>query len=137
MTRHSAEIEITVPFFDVDSLEICWHGHYIKYFELARCELLEQFDYSYTAMRDSGYAWPIIDLKVRYPRAAHFEQKIIVRAELLEWQHRLKIKYRVHDKVSGELLTKGETTQVAVNMRTQETCLRSPDVIFHKLGLEP
>lgn len=137
MVSHSAEIEITVPFFDVDSLEICWHGHYVKYFELARCELLEQFDYSYSAMRDSGYAWPIIDLKVRYPRAARFEQKIIVRAELLEWQHRLKIKYRVRDKATGEMLTKGETTQVAVNMRTQETCLRSPDVIFHKLGLEP
>lgn len=137
MVKHAAEIDITVPFFDVDSMEICWHGHYVKYLELARCALLEQLGYSYTDMRDSGYAWPIIDLKLRYPRSAHFEQKIVVRAELLEWQHRLRIQYRVRDKATGELLTKGETSQVAVNMRTQETCLRSPDVLFHILGVDP
>ena len=30
-------IELTVPFYDVDSMDIVWHGHYLKYFEDARC----------------------------------------------------------------------------------------------------
>lgn len=32
-----AEIELQVPFFDVDMMEVVWHGHYVKYFEEARC----------------------------------------------------------------------------------------------------
>lgn len=36
-----AEVEIQVPFFDVDSMDVVWHGHYIKYFEVARCALLD------------------------------------------------------------------------------------------------
>ena len=32
-----AEIELLVPFFDVDMMEVVWHGHYVKYFEEARC----------------------------------------------------------------------------------------------------
>jgi acyl-CoA thioester hydrolase len=32
-----ATVAITVPFHDVDSIGAAWHGHYAKYFEIARC----------------------------------------------------------------------------------------------------
>ena len=63
-----AEIELVVPFFDVDMMEVVWHGHYVKYFEEARCALLDKLGHNYRQMRDAGYAWPIIDLQVRYFR---------------------------------------------------------------------
>ena len=47
--QHSVEIEI--PFHDVDMMEVAWHGHYVKYFEIARCALLDQFDYNTCATR--------------------------------------------------------------------------------------
>jgi len=130
----SAEVEIEVPFHDVDMVGIVWHGHYAKYFELARCALLETFGYNYLQMRDSGYGWPVIDLRLRYIRAAQFGQKIRVRATLAEWEHRLRIEYLVSDAATGERLTRGETVQVAVHMATREMCLVSPDVLFEKLG---
>ena len=37
----SAEVEIEIPFHDVDSMKIVWHGNYAKYFEIARCALFE------------------------------------------------------------------------------------------------
>ena len=36
------EVELEVPFHDVDMLQLVWHGHYYKYFELARTQLLRQ-----------------------------------------------------------------------------------------------
>ena len=33
------ETEITIPFFDLDPMNVVWHGNYIKYFEIARCNL--------------------------------------------------------------------------------------------------
>ena len=39
MTLPEAEIIIRVPFHDVDLMEVVWHGHYAKYFEIARCAL--------------------------------------------------------------------------------------------------
>ena len=38
--RHNSEFE--VQFFDVDSMDIMWHGHYVKYLEMARCQFLEE-----------------------------------------------------------------------------------------------
>lgn len=138
MTAHSkgrsAEVLIEVPFHDVDLVGIVWHGHYAKYFEIARCALLETFNYNYMQMMASGYGWPVIDLRLRYVKPAQFGQKLRVRATLLEWENRLRIEYLVSDAASGERLTKGETMQVAVHMATREMCLVSPDVLFERLG---
>ncbi len=123
-----AEVEMLVPFFDVDSMNVVWHGHYVKYFEVARCALLERIGHNYQQMRDAGYAWPIIDVQLRYMRGARFNQRIIVRADLVEWENRLKINYLIRDAETGERMTRGSTVQVAVEMASREMLLASPRV---------
>lgn len=123
-----AEVEIRVPFFDVDSMDVVWHGHYVKYLEIARCALLERIGHTYGDMRAAGYAWPIIDLQLRYVRGACFEQRLRVRADLVEWENRLKIHYLISDAASGERMTRGSSVQVAVDMASREMLLASPRV---------
>ena len=123
-----AEIELNVPFFDVDMMEVVWHGHYVKYFEEARCALLDKLGHNYRQMRDAGYAWPIIDLQVRYIRGAQFGQRIRVRADLVEWENRLKINYLITDVATGERMTRGSSVQVAVEIASREMLLASPRV---------
>ena len=123
-----AEIELVVPFYDVDMMEVVWHGHYVKYFEEARCALLDKLGHNYRQMRDAGYAWPIIDLQVRYIRGAQFGQRIRVRADLVEWENRLKINYLITDVATGERMTRGSSVQVAVEIASREMLLASPRV---------
>lgn len=132
-----AEIELTPAFHDIDPMEVVWHGHYVKYLELARCALLQRFDYDYPQMRESGYAWPIVDLRAKYVRSARFGQKLKVRAEIVEWENRLKIDYQVSDAATGEVLTRAHSIQVAVDMRSGEMCFVSPPVLLERLGVEP
>ncbi|CAI8911950.1 acyl-CoA thioester hydrolase [Pseudomonas sp. IT-P12] len=122
------DTEILVPFFDVDSMNVVWHGHYIKYLEVARCALLDRIGHNYNAMVESGYAWPVIDLQLRYVRAAVFGQKLNVRASLVEWENRLKIHYLISDVQTGERLTRASSVQVAVDMSNREMQLVSPKV---------
>ena len=123
-----ADTEILVPFFDVDSMNVVWHGHYVKYLEIARCALLDRIGHNYTAMSESGYAWPVIDLQLRYVRGAAFGQKLNVRANLVEWENRLKINYLISDLDTGERLTRAVSVQVAVDMSNREMQLASPKV---------
>jgi len=122
------DTQVTVPFFDVDSMNVVWHGHYVKYLEVARCALLDKIGHNYTAMLESGYAWPVIDLQLRYVRGAVFGQVLNVRASLVEWENRLKINYLISDVASGERLTRASTVQVAVDMASREMQLASPKV---------
>ncbi|BAP81383.1 putative 5-hydroxybenzoyl-CoA thioesterase [Pseudomonas sp. MT-1] len=124
-----AEVEVLVPFFDVDSMDIVWHGHYVKYFEMARCALLDRIGHNYVRMREAGYAWPIIDVQLRYMRGARFNQRIVVRADLVEWENRLKINYLISDAETGERMTRGSTVQVAVEIASREMLLASPKVL--------
>ncbi|WP_285405033.1 acyl-CoA thioesterase [Luteibacter sp. ME-Dv--P-043b] len=122
------QIELVVPFFDVDSMEVVWHGHYVKYLELARCALLDELGHNYVRMKETGFVWPIIDMQLRYAQAARFGQTLIARADLVEWQNRLKIHYTLSDAASGERLTRASTVQVAVSLATGEMQLVSPRV---------
>ena len=131
----SASVIVKVPFHDVDSAYIAWHGHYAKYFEIARCELLDSFDYNYQQMSDSGFFWPVIDMQIRYVKPAVFQQELKVTATLAEWENRLLIRYLIEDAHTGQRLTKGQTAQVAVRMDTKEMLLASPTVLLEKLGI--
>ena len=124
------DTEVTVPFFDVDSINVVWHGHYVKYLEIARCALLDKLGHNYAAMRDSGYVWPIVDLQVRYVQGARFGQHLRVRADLAEWQNRLKIHYLISDAHTGERLTRASTVQVAVSLADGCMQLVSPQVMI-------
>ena len=133
----SAEIEVVPPFFDVDSMDIVWHGHYVKYLELARCALLERFDYGYTQMRASGYGWPVVDLRLKYVRPASFNQPLVVRAEIVEWENRLKIAYLIRDKATGAKVNVATSIQVAVDIATREMLYVCPQVLWDRLGVQP
>jgi acyl-CoA thioester hydrolase len=130
----TAEVIIDVPFFDVDAMQVVWHGNYVKYLEVARCELLRSFNYDYLDMQASGYMWPIVDLSVKYVGSALFARKIKVQARLKEWENRLRIDYLITDVETGKKLTKASTIQVAIDISTQQMCFESPSVLFEKLG---
>lgn len=129
---HSVEIEI--PFHDCDPMNVVWHGNYPRYLEIARCELLRIFDYDYLQMKDSGFAWPIVDMQIKYVASAVFTQKIKVAAYLKEYENRLRIDYIITDAISNKRITKASTTQVAVEISSKEMQFVSPPILYEKLA---
>jgi len=133
MVDISAEIEIEVPFYDVDPMEIVWHGNYVKYFERARYHLLDMIDYNYRQMQASGFAWPVVDLRVKYVKSIVFTQKIIIKATIVEKEYGLKINFLITDKDTNIKLATGYSKQVAIDMQLKEMCLVSPPILDEKI----
>ncbi|RKG76699.1 acyl-CoA thioesterase [Corallococcus terminator] len=133
----SCEIEIDPPFHDLDMMEIVWHGHYVKYLELARCALLRRYDYDFPQMRESGYGWPVVDMRLKYVSPISYKQKIIVRAEITEWENRLRFDYVLRDAATGRKVNQAHTIQVAVALATGEMQFVCPEVLWNKLGVRP
>lgn len=129
----SASVDIDVPFHDCDPMQVVWHGNYARYLEVARCALLRKIDYDYLDMQDSGYVWPIVDMRTKFVGSALFAQMITVDAHLVEYESRLKIAYLISCKSTGKKLTKAHTVQVAVDIQTKEMQFVSPDILTTKL----
>ncbi|CBL46063.1 Thioesterase superfamily protein [gamma proteobacterium HdN1] len=125
---------VKVPFHDVDRMSVVWHGHYAKYLEIARCELLDSIRYNYDEMEASGFLWPIIDMQMRYIKGARFGQEIRISASLVEWEHRLKINYLITAANNGERLLRASTTQVAVSIANGEMQWASPDILLQRVS---
>lgn len=135
--RLSCEIELTPAFYDIDVMEIVYHGNYVKYLELARSALLAQFDYDYPRMRQSGYAWPVVDMRLKYVGPATFGQAIKIQASITEWENRLRIDYVMRDAKTDQKINVAHTIQVAVDMATREMCFVCPSVLWERLGVQP
>jgi len=109
----SAIIEATVAFHDIDVIGVMWHGHYLKYLENARWALMDQIGFGYDVMSASGFAWPIVEMHVKYVQAARLGDQLRVRASLIEWENRLIVNYLVLR--ADERLARARSVQVAVN----------------------
>ncbi len=124
--------KMRIPFFDIDMAGIVWHGHYLKYFELARCVLLDGIGYNYQQMIETGVLWPVIDTSVRYLNPLILDQEVVVSARLMEWQLRLFIEYTVTD-VNGVVYTRGTTVQAPIDAKTKKLQIGSPQLLIDRV----
>ena len=128
-----AEIVVQAQFYELDPMQVVWHGNYARYLELARCALMEKIGYSYPEMASSGYVWPVVDMRIKYVRPIRLGQRIRLYAELIEYENRIKIDYRIVDVVTGQLLSKAQTTQLAISVGTGELAFNSPSEMIEKV----
>lgn len=126
-------LTITIPFYDVDPMQVVWHGNYIKYFEQGRCALLAKKQFSYPEMEKMGYVFPIISLKVKYIRPCVFGQVVELITEHIPCDNCLIFKYTLTDKTTGVKLCQGETRQMAVDLKTKESLYELPIACLEKL----
>jgi len=128
----SVEVMLETQFYDLDPMGVVWHGNYVRFFEQARCRLLDKIGYGYAEMEASGYVWPVVDMQIKYVGPLKFPQQFKVTSSIVESDNYLKISYIVSD-LNGVTLTKASTTQVAVHSSTGELCLESPQTLTDKI----
>ena len=133
MSLYSSEIEIKIPFYDLDPMNIVWHGNYIKYLEQARCKLFAELNYTYVDMKDDFYAYPIAKMDVKYIKPAFFEQEIVIKTFLQEIEPAIKIKYEIYDKQTKTKIFKANTLQIAVDTRTLKSIYTPPKRLIEAL----
>jgi acyl-CoA thioester hydrolase len=128
-----AEIEVEVPFHDVDLAGVVWHGHYMKYLENARWVVMDRIGFGLEAMLASGFIWPVIGLEVKYIRAARYGERLRVQASIVEWDAKLVLNYLLLDAKEGTRIARAQTTQVAVAREAGTLQLVSPACLTDRM----
>ena len=121
-------VEFKIDFFEVDSMRIVWHGNYINYFERARCAFLDKIGYNYIAMEESGYIFPVTEVKCKYVKSLHFGDLCRAKAILVEYENMIKFNFELYNAKTGELTTKGSVSQMCIDAKTGETQFVCPQI---------
>ena len=130
----TSETKIKVAFFDLDPMNIVWHGNYVKYLEQARCDFFDKLNYNYTDMYNDGVMYPIAKMDFKFIKSAKFGEELTVKCTLKELEPAIIIKYEIY---SGEdkILT-ATTMQMEVSVKTGETLYEAPQRLRKASGLE-
>lgn len=130
----SACAEATPQFYDLDPMNIVWHGNYPRFLEVGRVAVMDKIGYGYKEMVESGYAWPIIDMRMRYARPMRLAEPVRVTAGIIEWENILRVVYSIVDVASGERVMRASTSQVALSISNNEMQWVAPPVLREKLA---
>ena len=101
-------VRVRVAYADTDAMGVAWHGSYLRWFELARTELLRPTAIPYTALLERGLNLPAVEALVRYRKPARYDDLLIVSVGRVHAGGvRLRIDYRVER--DAELIVEGHT----------------------------
>jgi acyl-CoA thioester hydrolase len=131
----SATIRMKVPFHDVDAFNVVWHGHYLKYFEVARDALFEKCSIDLTAYhRQTGVIFPITRSSIKHIRPLTYQQEFLCTASVREAKRKIVLDFEISLPADGAVCARGSTEQVAVHASTMRLELRIPEDIGRALG---
>ncbi len=95
--------ELKIRFSEVDQYKVLWNGHYVQYFELARLELCQYFNFSLGSLSQISCALPVhsYNLEIKIPITLNDSFFVYVRPEsfensMLVFKHLLVSKHKVH-----------------------------------------
>jgi acyl-CoA thioester hydrolase len=134
-TRKSCEVLFTVPFHDLDPMQMVWHGNYLKYFEIARTALFAQsgidlFDY----FKATNCLFPIIKTATKHVASLEYRDEFKCSATVIEAQYKIVVDFRIRRTANNQLCAKGRTEQVAVQYPEKEILFEIPKDIREALG---
>jgi acyl-CoA thioester hydrolase len=134
-TKKSFEVRLSVPFFDLDPMQIVWHGNYLNYFEVARAALFENCGVDLYSYYDrEKIIFPIIRTSTKHIFPLKHRDEIIVKATLVDANIKLVVDFEVRKVSDGSICARGRTEQVAVKTPEMETLFSLPQDIRDLLG---
>ena len=131
----SHEIKMKVPFFDLDPLQIVWHGNYLKYFDIARSELFDGLGVDLFEFHDrTRYIFPIIRSSVKHIRPLKRGDEFICRATVKDARTKIVVAFEIRLVADGTICARGTTEQAAVLAPEMEMVYTIPEEISRALG---
>ncbi|NOZ02195.1 MAG: acyl-CoA thioesterase [Deltaproteobacteria bacterium] len=135
MKEIQSTIRYRVPMYDMDPMQVVWHGNYFNYFELARSELFTSRGIHLIEFaKDAGIVFPVVKSSARYTRPLEWRDEFTCTARLLDARHKIVVEFEIRRVSDQALCATGRTEQVAVDARTRELLYQIPKAIRDALS---
>lgn len=72
---------IKVRFSEIDSMQIVWHGEYVRYFEDGRESFGKHYGLGYMDIYSEGYMVPIVELNCQFKQSLSFGEKLSLKPD--------------------------------------------------------
>lgn len=102
--------EHKVQYYETDQMAIVHHSNYIRWFEEARTDILEQIGFGYEKMEEVGIISPVLSVSAEYKSMTHYADVVCIRTWLSSYNGvKMTVNYEITDKNTGEVRCTGES----------------------------
>lgn len=97
-------------YYETDMMGVVHHSNYIRWFEEARLDLMDQASFPYKKMEELGVIIPIINVECEYKNFVTFDEEvtIIVKVESFNGV-RMQMSYEIYKNWDNSLCVVGKT----------------------------
>ena len=125
----SVTLDFTVPFYDLDAIQMVWHGNYVKYMENAREAFGAKYGLEYLHIFNSGYTAPMVDMHIKYRNSARIGDILKIKITYVPTKAaKLVFHYIITRPKDNAVIIEADTTQLFVS-RSGVFELSNPDFI--------
>jgi len=130
---------IKVRFSEVDSMQVVWHGEYIRYFEDGRISFGDRYGIGYLDVVNQGYMVPIVELDCQFKQSLVFGDEAIIETRYINTPSaKIFFEYIIYRASDEAVVATGSSTQAFINM-DRELELTNPEFYLEwkkKWGIE-
>ncbi len=102
--------EHKTQYYETDQMGIIHHSNYIRWFEEARVDLMDQLGMGYGVMEEQGVISPVLSIHCEYKSMTHFGDTVVILPLLKEYNGiKMTIEYTIMDKETGAVRCVGES----------------------------
>lgn len=125
-----------VQYYETDAMAIVHHSNYIRWFEEARLDYLEQIGLPYDKIEDRGILIPVLAASCQYRQSVKFGETVIIETEITEFTGlKFTLCYKIYNMEKSVLHAEGETEHCFLNDKFRPIRLkREASDIYNKIS---
>ena len=114
-----------VNYYETDQMSIVHHSNYIRWFEEARLDFLDQAGLNYRKMEATGIIVPVVDVSCRYHVSVRYDDVVDIYPKLVEYNGvKMTYHYEVRFHDTGVLAADGASSHCFLDEKRRPIILR-------------
>ncbi len=103
-------------YYETDQMGCVHHSNYIRWFEEARTDLLEQVGFSYGRMEELGIMSPVLEVHAEYKSMVRYQDIVNITSKVTFFNGlKFTVSYVIEDALTKEIKTVGESKHCFLN----------------------
>lgn len=108
--------QLKTQYYETDQMGVIHHANYIRWFESARIDMMDQLGYTYKALEERGIASPVLAVACEYKAPCYFAEKLTIKINITAFNGiRLQLQYEVWGEGTDDRRAIGETSHAFLN----------------------
>ncbi|MHB8418417.1 MAG: acyl-CoA thioesterase [Myxococcales bacterium] len=128
----TVDVDLEVPFYDVDSFQIVWHGNYYKYAEIGRTALLRSRGLDMVELKRTGHGTVVIETSCRHSYPLRYGDRFRVRSWFEDVEHRVNIGFEILNLTSDRRAAHGHAILASTDAEGR-LLLVTPEALVQRL----